>query len=263
MADEAAVEGLFFSSFIPFFIMYLSGIGALLLATGTFVSAATTTSSGVLAVASPTWLPSFSKPSGVNSGYPTGPLNLTDSLPHTSLNLKSYPDPWAEPTTDHPEIKAVMDAIDWTKVPKAPIRKAKSNGDLNMEGYNENNDPYCWWSDTNCVKPKASYLPRDISICPNAGDWGLNYDDGPFNPQGDKELDKWAEPELYNFLAKTNNQKATLFVSTSYHHCTHKACITDLFYSILVLTLLLSLKLPNVPSMMVMFFVSTLGPIPK
>jgi hypothetical protein len=209
--------------------MYLSGIGALMLATGTFVSAAaTTTSSGILAVASPTWLPDFPKPTGVNSGYPSGTLNLTDSLPHTSLNLSSYPEPWGEPTTDHPEIKAVMKAIDWTKVPKAPIRKAKSNGDLDMSGYDEGKDPYCWWSDTNCVKPKASYLPEDISICPNAGDWGLNYDDGPFNPQGeDKELDKWAEPELYNFLAKTNNQKATLFVSN--FHSTDIYLIIDLF----------------------------------
>ena len=51
-------------------------------------------------------------------------------------------------------------------------------------------------------------------MCPNAGDWGLNYDDGPYNPSDDdEELNKYAEPELYNFLAKNKNQKATLFVS--------------------------------------------------
>lgn len=199
--------------------MYLSGFGALLLATGTFVSAATTTnsptstSSGILAVESPKWLPAFPTPSGVNSGYPTGPLNITDTLSHTPLDLSKYPEPWGKPDVNHPEVKAVMDALDWTKVPKAPTRKAGSNGDLVMTGYDETNDPYCWWSDTNCVKPKADYLPPDISYCPRAGDWGLNYDDGPYNPTGDKEADKWAEPELYNFLAKNGNQKATLFVS--------------------------------------------------
>lgn len=200
-------------------MMYLSGLGALLLATGTFVSAATTTnnatstSSGILAVESPTWLPNFPAPSGVNSGYPTGPLNLTTTLPHTSLNLSAYPKPWEAPSTTHPEVKAVIAAIDWTKVPKAPIRKANAAGDLVMTGYNADSDEFCWWSDSNCVKPKASYLPPDVSVCPRAGDWGLNYDDGPFNPTGDKNVDQWAEPELYNFLAKNGNQKASLFVS--------------------------------------------------
>jgi hypothetical protein len=83
-----------------------------------------------------------------------------------------------------------------------------------MAGYDASKDPYCWWSDSNCVTPKVSYLPKDIYMCPNAGDWGLNYDDGPYNPSDDdKELNKYAEPELYNFLAKNKNQKATLFVS--------------------------------------------------
>lgn len=201
--------------------MYLTGIGAFILATGSFVSAATTTSSsasstssGILAVQSPTWLPDFPIPSDVASGYPSGSPNITSTLSHKTLNLKDYPEPWGKPTTNHPEIKAVINAIDWSKVPKAPVRKAGSNGDLIMTGYDASKDPYCWWSDSNCVKPKASYLPEDVSICPNAGDWGLNYDDGPYNySDDDKELNKYAEPELYNFLAKTNNQKATLFVS--------------------------------------------------
>ncbi|PHZ13500.1 glycoside hydrolase/deacetylase [Rhizopus microsporus ATCC 52813] len=200
--------------------MHLAGIGAFILATGSFASAVTTTTSssatsttdGILAVQSPTWLPDFPVPSGVNSGYPTGAPNITDSLSRTTLNLSAYPEPWGEPSTTHPEIKAVIKAIDWSKVPKAPVRKAKSNGDLDMAGYDASKDPYCWWSDSNCVTPKVSYLPKDIYMCPNAGDWGLNYDDGPYNPSDDdKELNKYAEPELYNFLAKNKNQKATLF----------------------------------------------------
>lgn len=193
--------------------MYLSGFGALLLATGTFVSAATittqptSTSSGILAVESPKWLPNFPTHSGS--------LNITaGSISHKTLNLSSYPEPWTKPSVTHPEVKAVIAAIDWTKVPKAPVHKSSSNGDMVMAGYDESKDPYCWWSSTNCVKPKASYLPPDISICPNTGDWGLNFDDGPFNPTGDKEEDKYAEPELYNFLSEHGNQKATLFVST-------------------------------------------------
>ncbi|KAI8887547.1 carbohydrate esterase family 4 protein [Backusella circina FSU 941] len=199
--------------------MYISTISTVLLVCGTFVSAATTakakstsTSSGILAVESPAWLPAFKAPTGVNSGYPTGELTLSDTLPRETLDLSAYPAPWGKVSTTHPEVKKVIAAIDWTKVPKAPVRKTKANGDIDMTGYDSAKDPYCWWSDSNCVKPKASYLPEDVSFCPNAGDWGLNYDDGPYNPSSqDKELNKWAEPELYNFLAKTKNQKATLF----------------------------------------------------
>lgn len=209
--------------------MQLSGIGALLLATGAFVSAATTTtkgtttkttttkSTGILAVESPKWLPDFGVPSGVNTGYPTGPIDTSVAISHTSLNLSSYPEPWTAPSTTHPEIKAVIAALDWTKVPKAPIVKVNAAGEIDMTSYDATKDPYCWWSDSNCVKPKATYLPADVSICPRAGDWGLNYDDGPYNPIGDKATDRWAEPELYNFLAENGNQKATLFVSVFIH----------------------------------------------
>ncbi|KAI8079457.1 hypothetical protein BDF21DRAFT_494038 [Thamnidium elegans] len=194
--------------------MHLLGVSALVLATATFASAATTkptsTSSGVLAVESPAWLPDFGVPNGVNAGYPTGALNTSKTLSHKTLDLSAYPEPWEAPSTTHAEIKAVIKAIDWTKVPKAPIVKTNSNGEIDMTKYDDSKDDYCWWSSTNCVKPKSSYLPADVSVCPNAGDWGLNYDDGPFNPIGD-DTDKWAEPELYNFLAENGNQKATLF----------------------------------------------------
>lgn len=81
---------------------------------------------------------------------------------------------------------------------------------MSFTGYDANTDPYCWWSDTNCVNPKVDYLPPDIYNCPNPGDWGLTYDDGPLNPANPPAPDQWAEPNLYNFLA-ASNQKATLF----------------------------------------------------
>ncbi|KAF7724205.1 hypothetical protein EC973_001224 [Apophysomyces ossiformis] len=192
--------------------MHLQLISALVLATSQFVSAQspTSTSSSILAVASPTWLPDFPKPADVVSAYPTNPPNISDTLSHQSLNLSEYPEPWTSPKTDHPEIAAVMKAIDWSKVPNAAIHKDKPNGDISFSGYDENNDPYCWWSDTNCVKPKATYLPEDVYECPKAGDWGQTFDDGPFNPSDDPVLNEYAEPRLYNFLAQ-HNQKATLF----------------------------------------------------
>lgn len=58
----------------------------------------------------------------------------------------------------------------------------------------------------------------NLLIHPNCrGDWGLNYDDGPFNRYTDSNAaveNKYAEPALYNFLAE-NNLHSTLFVSLS------------------------------------------------
>lgn len=176
-------------------------------------SAATPTSSGILAVSSPTWLPSVAPISGLSTAVPTGSIPtgaLATSVPN--FNASAYPEAWKTPPTDSAEVQAVIKALDWTKVPNAPTHKAESNGDLVMTGYDADTDPYCWWSDTNCVKPKVDYLPEDIYYCPRPGDWGLTYDDGPFNPPdpSQPENDKWAEPNLYNFLT-AHNQKATLF----------------------------------------------------
>lgn len=200
--------------------MYVSIYGAIVLATSAIASAATTTSkkasttsASILAVSSPTFLPNFTTPEGVDSSYMSKPINMTDSLSTETLDLDVYPEPWGAPSTKHAEVKAAFAAIDWSKVPKAPVRKADTNGDLVL-GSDDDDDSYCWWSNTNCVKPKASYLPEDVYYCPRAGDWGLNFDDGPYNPSDDdKILNEYSEPRLYNFLAEHDNQKATLFVS--------------------------------------------------
>ncbi|KAI8072577.1 hypothetical protein BC940DRAFT_292921 [Gongronella butleri] len=193
--------------------------GVLLMAMASVASAqnattsnSTSTSSGLLPQTSPTWLPQVSQPANVVTSYPAGPYNLTTTLPHTTLNLSAYPEPWASPDTTAAEVQAAYNSIDWSKVPAAPVNKDQSNGDISFQGYNADSDPYCWWSDTNCVKPKVDYLPEDVYNCPNVGDWGLNYDDGPYNyADNDPVLNNYSEPQLYNFLAEHNNQKATLF----------------------------------------------------
>ncbi|CAO3610932.1 unnamed protein product [Mucor hiemalis] len=170
--------------------------------------AATVTSSGLAPQFSPSF-PNVKPATGVVTSYNPGPY---DTSPTLSLDkLKGYPEPWEIPSTTSAEVKAAYNKIDWSKVPKAPVRKQKSDGSW-VKDSDGPSDPFCWWSSTNCVKPKASYLPSDIYTCPK-GDWGLNYDDGPFNRYTDENAAKenpYAEPALYNFLAKTN-QKATLF----------------------------------------------------
>lgn len=107
-------------------------------------ASSSSTSSGILAQSSPSWLPSFPAPSGVNSGYPTGAIDTGATLDKTQLNSTAYPDPWSPATTDHSEITAVMNSLDWTKVPDAPPNKAASDGSVTFGNYDESKDPYCW-----------------------------------------------------------------------------------------------------------------------
>lgn len=156
--------------------------------------------------------PSLAIPTGVVTSYNPGPYNTSPILSTTPL--RGFPEPWAAPDTSNAEVQAVYKKLDLSKIPNAPVRKQNSDGSWvsNSDGPF---DPFCWWSSTNCVNPKATYLPPDIYTCPTPGDWGLNYDDGPFNRCTDSNAaieNSWAEPRLYNFLAE-NNLHSTLFVS--------------------------------------------------
>lgn len=141
-----------------------------------------------------------SYPTGGNGSVPTGPLATV------SFNTSGYPTPWKKAPTTGAEVQAAIAAINWNVVPNAAVRKANANGDLSFSGYDSNTDPDCWWSASGCIKSKNPSIPPDVAACPEVGDWGLTYDDGPLT----SDAGSWAEPNLYDFLA-THNQKAGLF----------------------------------------------------
>lgn len=182
------------------------------------LTVASVTQTHAAAVPSDTYAPQFSPtfpnvaaPSGVVSSYNPGPYDITSVLSTTALS--GFPTTWATPPSDSSEVQAVYNSINWDRVPKAPVRKFKADGTWDFSTESSAN-PYCWWTYDTCVKPKVSYLPPDIYTCPNNGDWGLTYDDGPFNRYTDSNADlenPYAEPALYNFLVNSN-QKSTLFV---------------------------------------------------
>ncbi|KAI9496536.1 hypothetical protein BDB00DRAFT_953048 [Zychaea mexicana] len=167
-----------------------------------------------LAVSSPVWLADFKGPldnarSSLTLDEDSIKVRPLDKV--SNLNLGNYPPPMKAPPVDDPEVQAVIKQLDWSKVPDAPVRRAK-NGDLNFTTYDTESDPHCWWSSTLCKKPKLDYIPEDVSYCPHAGDWGLNYDDGPYRVWSeDEDEKKYEEPRLYNFLIEQDKQKATLF----------------------------------------------------
>jgi hypothetical protein len=155
--------------------------------------------------------PGIKPPTGAVTSYNHGPYSTEPTLPRYTLS--DYPPTWAIPDPNHPEVLAAFQSINWQMVPNAPIRLKDGDGKF-VFSTDGSNDPFCWWSDTNCVKPKVSYLPQDYYKCPNKRDWGLTFDDGPFNPSSSASENKYAEPALYNYLVKQDNQKATFFAST-------------------------------------------------
>ncbi|KAI9478627.1 MAG: hypothetical protein EXX96DRAFT_571605 [Benjaminiella poitrasii] len=156
--------------------------------------------------------PSMAPATDVVTEYNYGPYNLTTSLPTYQIT-KDYPPIWKKPDPKHPEVQAAINQIDWSLVPDAPVRYQNPKTGNFQPDTDGKHDPYCWWSDTNCVHPKID-LPADYYECPRVGDWGLGFDDGPFNLYTGKyaELEnRWAEPQLYNWLVEHGNQKANLF----------------------------------------------------
>ncbi|SAM07724.1 hypothetical protein [Absidia glauca] len=164
------------------------------------------TSSGTLAQSSPAWLSDVKPLPGNVQSYPTTTQVPTGPLSAVNLTLSGYPPGWASPPTDSPQVQAVYKAINWSLVPNSAVRTANKDGTPNMSGYDAS-DPDCWWSASGCTTPKHQGVEADIVNCPTAGDWGLTYDDGPLTSDGGT----WAEPNLYDFLAQHNNQKAALF----------------------------------------------------
>lgn len=208
-----------FTSFFSFFFSFAMKIPLIGLAISLVVSAAaadvsSNTDSGLLAQVSPPWLADVPIPpeSAVVREYPKDENIKVQALPGPyKLDLTKYPPPLKTPPGDHPEVQKVMSMLDWSKVPQIEKRTIKTWA-VDTSGYDARSDPDCWWSASTCKKPKLSYLPEDIYMCPTPGDWGLNYDDGPLRIWSFNEtLKQWEEPRFYNFLVEHGKQKATLF----------------------------------------------------
>ncbi|EPB86539.1 hypothetical protein HMPREF1544_06706 [Mucor circinelloides 1006PhL] len=174
------------------------------------ISEATTSTTTYMPQVSPIF-PSMAPATDVVTSYNAGPYNLSAALP--TYQLSGYPEVWQVPNVTHPEVVAAINQINWDLVPKAPVRYQNPKTGLFEPDTDGPTDPYCWWSDTNCLHPKIKTLPADYYKCDQPDMWGLSYDDGPFNRYTGKYAsleNPYAEPALYNFLAEHNNQKANL-----------------------------------------------------
>ncbi|EXX62656.1 uncharacterized protein OCT59_004790 [Rhizophagus irregularis] len=98
---------------------------------------------------------------------------------------------WPPVDQPPPPVKEWTALVDLTKVPNAPLVKA---ADVGVKCPDK--DTFCNWSCTGCTKPDS-----DVIICPNKGDWGITFDDGPTE----------FTSTLLDFL-DTTNDKVTFFV---------------------------------------------------
>ncbi|CAG8501100.1 6403_t:CDS:2 [Dentiscutata heterogama] len=102
----------------------------------------------------------------------------------------NLPGSWPPLDKPPPTSSAYTALVDLKKVPNAAVRSSSDSCP------NTGSDPYCTWSCTNCIRNQTDYI-----TCPNSGDWGLTFDDGP-SPY---------TPALLDFL-DAHNIKATFFV---------------------------------------------------
>ncbi|KAG1443940.1 hypothetical protein G6F56_010490 [Rhizopus delemar] len=118
-------------------------------------------------------------------------------------NTKEWPNLWEIATsngmTKTAEYQALNKSIAWDKMPKIKVRKATSDGGLDMTSYSDS-DPDCWWSSSTCTKPKHEGVNEDIYACPEPETWGLTYDDGP----------NCSHNAFYDYLEE-NKIKASMF----------------------------------------------------
>lgn len=96
--------------------------------------------------------------------------------PYT-INQAEWPTIWDIATTNgmntSQEFQNLYNSINWSQAPNIQVRTMSAAGGLDMTGYDTVNDPDCWWSATQCVKPKHQGINPDISACPEPETWGL------------------------------------------------------------------------------------------
>jgi hypothetical protein len=94
-----------------------------------------------------------------------------------TINPAEWPEIWKIATSNNintsQEFMNVYNSIDWAKIPSAPIRTMTPEGGPNLQAYDTVNDPDCWWSATQCVKPKRPDINGDVVTCNEPETWGL------------------------------------------------------------------------------------------
>lgn len=100
-----------------------------------------------------------------------GTVSATYNPSHA--NSTEWPKPYTIPSTNNDIARYWLGQIDFSLVPEAPINSNLScDPDADPQRFAQATKD-CWWSCNLCTRRE------DITMCPNKGDWGLTFDDGP------------------------------------------------------------------------------------
>jgi len=127
--------------------------------------------------------------------FTTSMLLLASTAMAQTFNIADFPTVNAVPPVDTPQMKAWLKDINLADVPKLALHPGNPPAPCPLPATIPADQ--CWWTCQQC-------LGTDIDRCPNAGDWGITFDDGP-------------TPNTVPLLAtlKANSIKATFFVMGS------------------------------------------------
>ncbi|KAG0217791.1 chitin deacetylase [Mortierella sp. GBA43] len=119
---------------------------------------------------------------------------LTTAAAQAQFNAAAFPPANEVPPVTSPEVKEWLKGLNFDDVPKFPIHTGNPPA---CPALAQIPADQCWWTCQSCPG-------TDIETCPNPGDWGLTFDDGP-TPN--------TTPLLQ--ILKEHNAKATFFVMGS------------------------------------------------
>ncbi|KAF7296997.1 Carbohydrate esterase family 4 protein [Mycena indigotica] len=117
-----------------------------------------------------------------------------------AILAKQFPPIWVPV----PSLQNDTDALAKFRSIEANIPKIAPKGEngvpSNTTVYDRAADPDCWWTQAQCVQPKAAGVKPDIFNVPEPRTLGYGFDDGPY----------CGHNAFYNYLSQ-KNQKATMF----------------------------------------------------
>ena len=103
----------------------------------------------------------------------------------------------------------------WSEIQKAgltsgiqPKKGVQDNSGIDpsaTKAYNVDQDPDCWWSATQCTKPKHHNIPTDLTTCSEPDTWGLSFDDGP----------NCTHNEFYDFMQKNKLRASLMYIGSN------------------------------------------------
>ncbi|KAF9179758.1 chitin deacetylase [Haplosporangium sp. Z 767] len=143
-----------------------------------------------------------------------------------------WPDSGHPPSVNSPEVKAWVKQVDWSKVPKLPVRRTPSHGHAPECPRSHVNKEDCWWTCNGCT------APDDIIDCPGKNVWGLTFDDGPF-PKTTMDLLGLLDEKKVNatfFVTGSKSTKAPWLLKETINKGHHLASHTWSHYGLTTLT---------------------------